>query len=126
MQTSPYPSMKISHNIVEHLGLKLYQNKPTNVIAELVSNAWDANATELKIDIVNDETNKFISVNDNGCGMDIDVLKNTYLVIGKSKYNTLEEQREISKNTQRKPMGRKGIGKLASLSHNLCKYLFLR
>ncbi|MDD2174153.1 endonuclease NucS [Glaesserella parasuis] len=113
MQTSPYPSMKISHNIVEHLGLKLYQNKPTNVIAELVSNAWDANATELKIDIVNDETNKFISVNDNGCGMDIDVLKNTYLVIGKSKYNTLEEQREISKNTQRKPMGRKGIGKLA-------------
>ncbi|KGQ25845.1 hypothetical protein JP27_07375 [Gallibacterium anatis] len=107
------PSMKISHNIVEHLGLKLYQNKPTNVIAELVSNAWDANATELKIDIVNDKSNKFISVNDNGCGMDIDVLKNTYLVIGKSKYNTLEEQREISERTRRKPMGRKGIGKLA-------------
>ncbi|MFQ1048040.1 endonuclease NucS domain-containing protein, partial [Avibacterium paragallinarum] len=53
------------------------------------------------------------SVNDNGCGMDIDILKNTYLVIGKSKYNTLEEQREISAKTQRKPMGRKGIGKLA-------------
>ncbi|QDJ13028.1 ATP-binding protein [Mergibacter septicus] len=113
MNTHETPSMKISHNIVEHLGLKLYQNKPTNVIAELVSNAWDANATKLKIDIVNDEPDKFISVNDNGCGMDIDVLKNTYLVIGKSKYNTLEEQREISAKTQRKPMGRKGIGKLA-------------
>ena len=25
-----------SHNIVEHLGLKLYQNKPTNVIAEML------------------------------------------------------------------------------------------
>lgn len=113
MNDSKTPSMKISHNIVEHLGLKLYQNKPTNVIAELVSNAWDANATELKINIVNDEPNKFISVSDNGCGMDIDVLKNTYLVIGKSKYNTLEEQREISEKIRRKPMGRKGIGKLA-------------
>lgn len=43
------PSMKISHNVIEHLGLKLYQNKPTNVIAELISNAWDANAKHLRL-----------------------------------------------------------------------------
>ena len=34
--------LRFSHNIIEHLGLKLYQNKPTNVLAELVSNSWDA------------------------------------------------------------------------------------
>ena len=51
MNNTEYPSMKISHNIVEHLGLKLYQNKPTNVIAELVSNSWDANANRLNINI---------------------------------------------------------------------------
>ncbi|HDR1005806.1 TPA: ATP-binding protein, partial [Pasteurella multocida] len=106
------PSMKISHNIVEHLGLKLYQNKPTNVIAELVSNAWDANAEKLDIDIIGND-DKYISVQDNGCGMNLEILKNTYLVIGKSKYNNLEEQKEIVSRTQRKPMGRKGIGKLA-------------
>lgn len=36
--------LRYSHNIIEHLGLKLYQNKPTNVIAELISNSWDADA----------------------------------------------------------------------------------
>lgn len=113
MKNTEYPSMKISHNIVEHLGLKLYQNKPTNVIAELVSNAWDANAERLDINIVEEDNNKHISVQDNGCGMDLNILRDTYLVIGKSKYNNLEEQKEIENITKRKPMGRKGIGKLA-------------
>lgn len=113
MNNTEYPSMKISHNIVEHLGLKLYQNKPTNVIAELVSNSWDANANRLNINIINKSDKKYISIEDNGCGMNLEILKNTYLVIGKSKYNSLDEQKEIEHNTKRKPMGRKGIGKLA-------------
>ncbi|MGX2948932.1 ATP-binding protein, partial [Frederiksenia canicola] len=61
------PSMKISHNIIEHLGLKLYQNKPTNVIAELVSNAWDANAKNLKINLQDSQRDfRFISIEDDG------------------------------------------------------------
>ena len=39
--------LRYSHNIVEHLGLKLYQNKPTNVIAEIISNSWDADAARV-------------------------------------------------------------------------------
>ena len=69
MNNTEYPSMKISHNIVEHLGLKLYQNKPTNVIAELVSNSWDANANRLNINIINKSDKKYISIEDNGCGI---------------------------------------------------------
>ena len=93
------PSMKISHNVIEHLGLKLYQNKPTNVIAELISNAWDANAKHLKINLQDShDDSRYIIVEDDGCGMDIDTIANTYLVIGKAKYKSLEEQKKnISK-----------------------------
>src|SRR5678816_2014741 len=58
-----------SHNIVEHLGLKLYQNKPTNVIAELISNSWDADATEARVNIATESDPRWIAVHDNGHGM---------------------------------------------------------
>lgn len=101
--------LKYSHNIIEHLGLKLYQNKPTNVIAELVSNSWDADASKVSIDISGDkDAEQTISITDDGWGMSLDDLKEDYLVIGKKK----EGDRKTD-NTKRTPMGRKGIGKLA-------------
>lgn len=99
--------LKYSHNIIEHLGLKLYQNRPTNVLAELVSNSWDADSNEVWIE-VNDN---YLSVSDNGTGMDRDTLVNHYLIIGKRKRNSENIQDTSPKN--RKYMGRKGIGKLA-------------
>ncbi|MFA6052617.1 MAG: ATP-binding protein [Methylobacter sp.] len=105
--------LKFSHNIIEHLGLKLYQNKPTNVIAELVSNSWDADAENVWVHLYTTTDGKpsSIIVADNGCGMNDEILTKNYLVVGKPKR---------SKNTpaektpgQRLPMGRKGIGKLA-------------
>jgi hypothetical protein len=42
--------LRFSHNIIEHLGLKLYQNRPTNGVAELVSDAWDAGSGNVWID----------------------------------------------------------------------------
>jgi HSP90 family molecular chaperone len=51
-------------NIVEHLGKRLYSNVPA-VLSELVANAWDADATEVKIEIDSDE----IRIKDNGIGM---------------------------------------------------------
>jgi hypothetical protein len=103
-------SLRFSHNIIEHLGLKLYQNKPTNVIAELVSNSWDAMATCVDIDLFTTAQGspEFIVISDNGSGMDEDTVKNKYLVIGKNK----GVARSVSQG-QRPPMGRKGIGKLA-------------
>lgn len=104
-------SLKFSHNIIEHLGLKLYQNKPTNVLAELVSNSWDANAANVWIGIKNSETGSpvNISVSDNGSGMSLEVLKKCYLVVGKTKDGSGVD----SVRAARPPMGRKGIGKLA-------------
>lgn len=102
--------LKYSHNIIEHLGLKLYQNKPTNVIAELVSNSWDALAENVYIDLVSDAGSPLgIIVSDDGTGMNKNEILNNWLVIAKTKSGS----RTKIENSVRKPMGRKGIGKLA-------------
>ncbi len=102
--------LKYSHNIVEHLGLKLYQNQPTRVLAELVSNSWDADASRVAIRLEMDAAARWVSVSDNGHGMTRDKLAHAYLVIGHPKR---------SRATDKSPggrafMGRKGIGKLAA------------
>jgi hypothetical protein len=102
--------LQYSHNIIEHLGLKLYQNKPTNVIAELVSNSWDALAKTVNIDLISKQGTPIgILVSDDGLGMTSDEIINNWLVIAKTKQGSREK---IDKSS-RKPMGRKGIGKLA-------------
>jgi RecB family endonuclease NucS len=105
----PY-QLRFSHNVIEHLGLKLYQNKPTNVLAELVSNAWDADAKHVWLDVRNHNgTPASIVVADDGLGMDDGLLRGSYLIVGKAKR---KNEGEPTRNG-RSPMGRKGIGKLA-------------
>lgn len=101
--------LRFSHNIVEHLGLKLYQNQPTRVIAELVSNSWDADATTVQIQSQSSDP-RWVSVADNGHGMDRLALQSAYLVIGHPK----RKKPTDSSPSGRPVMGRKGIGKLAA------------
>ncbi|WP_171430075.1 ATP-binding protein [Acinetobacter lactucae] len=101
--------LKYSHNIIEHLGLKLYQNKPTNVIAELVSNSWDAEAKSSWIDIVaKDGSPIAIIATDDGTSMSDQEIIDNWLIIAKKKNVKRDDEK-----AKRKPMGRKGIGKLA-------------
>jgi len=108
--------LEYSHNIIEHLGLKLYQNKPTNVIAELISNSWDADAENVWLDVCDSSDlsakEKYISVVDDGYGMDPLAIKDKYLIIGLKKRNK-SNTHEKSLTKDRLLMGRKGIGKLA-------------
>lgn len=101
--------LRFSHNVVEHLGLKLYQNKPTNVIAEVVSNSWDADAPRVKVNTSMGATNRWIAVHDDGRGMTRAELSSSYLIIGGARRAKADE-RSAGK---RRLMGRKGIGKLA-------------
>ncbi|MGG4774492.1 ATP-binding protein [Paenalcaligenes sp. Me52] len=105
-------TLRFAHNVIEHLGLKLYQNKPTNVLAELVSNSWDAMASNVFIDlsVSEQETPIAISIYDNGQGMSKEGLIKNYLVVGQPKPRPNTANNEHS---DRYPMGRKGIGKLA-------------
>ena len=103
--------LNFSNRVIEHLGIKLYQNRPTNVVAEFVSNSWDADATKVSIDLKasKEKTPPSIIITDNGRGMTRQELINDFLVIGRDRRTS-----PLDKTLEgRLPMGRKGIGKLA-------------
>ena len=101
--------MSISLNVLNHLGLHLYSNTPA-VLAEVIANAWDADATTVNVNF--DLDAKTITVTDDGHGMDLDDVNQKYLYVG------FEKRTEGQGLTPggRPPMGRKGIGKLSLFS----------
>lgn len=96
---------------LEHLGTQMYKRRDV-ALAELVANAWDAGATEVRIEIPDPATYapavSVLTVTDNGSGMTADQVDDEYLVIGR---NRRAEGQGAPKN--RRVMGRKGVGKLA-------------
>lgn len=103
--------MSISLSVLDHLGLNLYSNTPA-VISEVIANAWDADAA--RVDVTYDTTANTITVTDNGHGMDLDDINNRYLFVG---YRRREPKAQGPLTALgRKPMGRKGIGKLSLFS----------
>ena len=106
-------SLKIDLNVLNHLGLNLYSNVPA-VLSELIANSWDADASKVDVSIRGGENGKRITIQDDGCGMDEQDLRDKFLVVGyqRRKYET--EDKTPIKN--RPVMGRKGIGKLSVFS----------
>ena len=115
--------MSISRMTVDKLGVKLY-DKVSAVIAELIANSYDADATEVKviapmdeylatkIDGVVSDKGYTIIIEDNGIGMHPDNVNGFYLTVGAER--RLDPARgNASPKFSRKVMGRKGIGKLA-------------
>ncbi|MCK6470901.1 MAG: ATP-binding protein [Nitrospira sp.] len=99
----------ISLSVLNHLGRKLYRSFMT-VLGEAVSNAWDADATNVWIYL--DINKNTMVIKDDGQGMSRDDFQDKFLKIGYSK------RKEASRSPKRKRpfIGRKGIGKLALLS----------
>lgn len=100
---------EISLSVLNHLGRNLYRNFVT-VLGEAVSNAWDAEAKNVWIEI--DATGSSFSIKDDGIGMSPEDFQGKFLKIGYSK------RREAGRATKdgRPYIGAKGIGKLALLS----------
>lgn len=109
MPNSPYV-MRISLNVLDHLGLSLYSNTAA-VLAETIANAWDADASQVDVDV--DPATKTISVSDNGVGMSLEEINEKFLYVGYQKRTGSGEFRTPG---DRPPMGRKGIGKLSLFS----------
>lgn len=102
--------LNVDPRILELLGPNLYTNI-YYVLAELIANAYDADATNVYI-IANEDD---IRVEDDGHGMSYvagDIKK--YLNVAGVSRTTERESRTKSGN--RRKMGRKGVGKLAALS----------
>ena len=102
-------TLKISPRMLELLSKDLYTNLYF-VLAELIANAYDADAENVYIDITDDS----IRVEDDGVGMNPTELNDVYLFVGSETRNSNENARTSIKG--RLKMGRKGIGKLAALS----------
>lgn len=103
-------SMKLNLNVLNHLGINLYSNVPA-VLSEAVANAYDADATEVKISCSQDQDE--IIIEDNGIGMTLEDINKKFLCVG---YQKRKNGEAFSKIYNRPVMGRKGIGKLSLLS----------
>lgn len=117
--------LRISRLTIDKMGVKLY-DKVSAVVAELIANAYDADATDVWVELPlgtelasKDSTtgqpvdNGFeIVVKDDGHGMTPDEARNFFLQVGRDRREH-SEQGAKSRLKNRPVMGRKGIGKLA-------------
>jgi len=109
MASKPEFTFEISLSVLDHLGRHLYRSFAT-ILGEAISNAWDADAHEVRIYL--DADGKGFWIKDDGIGMDANDFQNKFLKIGYSK----RKERKTSVENRRPYIGRKGIGKLALLS----------
>lgn len=94
--------------VLNHLGLNLYSSMPA-VISEVVANAWDADAENVQVNIID---NTEIVIADDGCGMNLEDINERFLKVGYRKRN----EHSYTPKHNRAVMGRKGIGKLSLFS----------
>ncbi len=103
--------MSINLNVLNHLGINLYSNIPA-VLSEVVANSWDADATNIDIEIESER----ITITDDGHGMTYEDINGKYLEIGYERREAKEEGAAVTTHYKREVMGRKGIGKLSLFS----------
>lgn len=93
--------LKASSRIVKSIGKELIADKVASIV-ELVKNSYDADASEVKIEI----KDEIIYVEDNGNGMSLDTILNSWLIPGTDN----KEKNRLSPNG-RKVLGAKGLGR---------------
>ena len=94
--------------IIDFLGIQMYQS-PVAAVAELIANAWDADATQVAVTLPADNSSSAeLVVQDNG-GMTFTECQERYLNVGRNR-RLVDGERTPS---GRPLLGRKGIGKFA-------------
>jgi hypothetical protein len=106
MEERSYLPVTVDKSHLVTIGERLYAES-IELIRELVNNAYDADATEVKVTVTPDS----VSVEDNGTGMDLEGLQQ-YFVIGSQE----KVQHPKSPVFKRDRIGQFGIGKFATLS----------
>lgn len=97
--------------IIDHLGIQMYQS-PVAAVAELVANAWDADAEKVSITLPSQlREDSEIVIKDDGLGMTFQECQDRYLNVGWCRRGN--DMAECSQEKRRAILGRKGIGKFA-------------
>jgi uncharacterized protein (TIGR02391 family) len=103
--------LKFDPQTINHLGLKMYSTLPP-ALAELISNAYDADASQVTVKLVEgDQNTRAIIITDDGDGLSYNEINDKFLVIGRNR--RMDDGDKPSKKFLRKPTGKKGLGKLA-------------
>jgi hypothetical protein len=102
----------IEPRILELLGPNLYTNI-YYVLAELIANAYDANAKNVYIIA---DKNEGLIVEDDGHGMSYEDGIKRFLNVAQESRTNDSESYVSGTSSKRRKMGRKGVGKLAALS----------
>ena len=106
----PNLELKFGGRLVEQLGAQMYPSA-TATVAELISNAWDADARNVWVQMpFGDWEGGEIVVIDDGVGMGMREAGDHYLVVGRNRRTTGEQRTRKGRLIH----GRKGIGKLAA------------
>ena len=107
----PQLQLDFSGRVIEHLGIQMYQSH-VDAIAEMIANAWDADAAKVEISLpleINDSAQ--IVVKDDGVGMTLKDVQDKYLKVGYDRRRGSPDAR--TGKLKRPVLGRKGIGKFA-------------
>jgi HSP90 family molecular chaperone len=103
--------LTVSGRIIDSLGIQMYQS-PVAAIAEIISNAWDADAARVRVTLPDElSEDAEIVVADNGIGMTFSDCQERYLKVGWCRRG--DDPSERSPEKRRPILGRKGIGKFA-------------
>lgn len=83
---------------------------------ELIKNAYDADADNVLITIndVDDVETTIISIKDNGCGMTLNTIRNSWLEPGTDGKEKMVENKIYTEKYHRLPLGSKGVGRFAA------------
>lgn len=104
--------------LILQLGDQLIRNEKIALL-ELVKNSYDADATyvHIKLKQIDCPEKGSITIEDNGIGMDLDIIKNVWMKPGSNYKEQLYKERKIASNVKSKynriPLGEKGIGRFS-------------
>lgn len=97
------------------LGDQLIRNENIALL-ELVKNSYDADATTISVNMerVDNPEQGVITVEDDGTGMDMDIIKNVWMEPGSDYKEILCKKGKKTEKFGRVPLGEKGIGRFAA------------
>ena len=110
--TNRFLKWRFDVNTFRLLGRELITDRITAVF-ELVKNCYDANATQVNVNLYNVTVNtddRKITISDNGVGMSYDDIENKWMVVGTNSKRTILYS---VKPFVRRFVGEKGIGRFA-------------
>ena len=102
--------LRFSPDILRRLGEELVPQIEQGIV-ELVRNSYDADAVNCRVELENvDEPGGTLRIEDDGIGMDEEAIRSGWLILGRSN----KPGRSLTP-LGRRPVGEKGLGRLAAL-----------